>query len=573
MSEQTFITGKDCALEESIARMQALLEDAGFDIEEVQWLNPVANVWSVHIRDRNCPLLFTNGKGASRKAALASALGEFHERLATNYFFADYYLGEAVTFSHYPAERWFDVSGTWPDELLADSRLRDFYDPEGELDPAQLADRNSASTDAICALPYERQRDGEVLWFPVNLVANLYVSNGMSAGNNRNEARVQALSEIFERSVKFRIFAEGLCLPEIPRSHLARFPQLLRSVTELEQAGFRLLLGDASLGGRYPVVNVTLINPDDGGCYASFGAHPKFEVALERAITELLQGRGLDALGGFSQPSVDLEEVAHPHNLETHFIDSAGLVAWSFFSGRPDFEFHDWNIEGDTNSELAALQAILHAEGHDIYIADYDEFGVYCCRVLVPGMSEIYPVDELLWNNNNSGLPFRDAMLHLPSLATGELESLLEMLETQDIDEHLPLHEFIGLAADPGTALATLRVGELKALLLLGTGRRQESVEWLQWLSDFGELDGERMRGYQCLLHMLGLEGAGEVWEQYDRTLAAMFGESAWSRAVDLYYARRLFDGLDLAEGTVQSESHQQLFAVYRRVSARRGVA
>lgn len=573
MSEQTFITGKDCALEESIARMQALLEDAGFDIEEVQWLNPVANVWSVHIRDRNCPLLFTNGKGASRKAALASALGEFHERLATNYFFADYYLGEAVTFSHYPAERWFDVSGTWPDELLADSRLRDFYDPEGELDPALLADRNSASTDAICALPYERQRDGEVLWFPVNLVANLYVSNGMSAGNNRNEARVQALSEIFERSVKFRIFAEGLCLPEIPRSHLARFPQLLRSVTELEQAGFRLLLGDASLGGRYPVVNVTLINPDDGGCYASFGAHPKFEVALERAITELLQGRGLDALGGFSQPSVDLEEVAHPHNLETHFIDSAGLVAWSFFSGRPDFEFHDWNIEGDTNSELAALQAILHAEGHDIYIADYDEFGVYCCRVLVPGMSEIYPVDELLWNNNNSGLPFRDAMLHLPSLATGELESLLEMLETQDIDEHLPLHEFIGLAADPGTALATLRVGELKALLLLGTGRRQESVEWLQWLSDFGELDGERMRGYQCLLHMLGLEGAGEVWEQYDVTLAAMFGESAWSKAVDLYYGRRLFDGLDLAEGTVQSESHQQLFAVYRRVSARRGVA
>ena len=72
---------------------------------------------------------------------------------------------------------------------------------------------------------------------------------------------------------------------------------------------------------------------------------------------------------------------------------------------------------------------------------------------------------------------------------------------------------------------------------------------------------------------MLGLEGAGEVWEQYDRTLAAMFGESAWSRAVDLYYARRLFDGLDLAEGTVQSESHQQLFAVYRRISARRGMA
>ena len=571
MSEQTFITGKDCALEESIARMQALLDDAGFDIEEVHWNNPVANVWSVHIRDRNCPLLFTNGKGVSRKAALASALGEFHERLATNYFFADYYLGEAVTYSHYPDERWFGISGrTWPDEMLADGALRDLYDPDGELDPARLVERNSARVDAVCALPFDRQRDGKTVWFPVNLVANLYVSNGMSAGNNRHEARVQALSEIFERSIKFRIIAEGLCLPEIPRAQLARFPQTLAAVAELEQAGFKLLLRDASLGGRYPVVNVTLINPTDGGCYASFGAHPKFEVALERAVTELLQGRGLDALEGFAQPSVDQDDVAHPNNLETHFIDSSGLLPWAFFSRKPDFDFHDWNTAGDTGEELVALQEIIHGEGRDVYIADYEAFGVYCCRVIVPGMSEIYPVDELLWNNNNSGLSFRDALLHLPSLATGELASLLERLETGDIDEHLPVHEFIGLAADPGSALATLRVGELKALLLLATGRRQESVQWLDWLCDFGELRGGRMRGYECLLHMLRLERDGEVWEQYEQVLAAMFGESSCRRAVELYYGKKLFDGLDLSEGTVLSQSHQQLFAVYRRVTARR---
>jgi ribosomal protein S12 methylthiotransferase accessory factor len=571
MSEQTFITGKDCALEESIARMQALLDDAGFDIEELQWINPVANVWSVHIRDRNCPLLFTNGKGVSRKAALASALGEFHERLATNYFFADYYLGEAMTFSHYPDERWFEVSGSgWPEGVLADDSLRDVYDPDGELDPALLVERNSARTDAVCALPYERQRDGRIFWFPVNLIANLYVSNGMSAGNNRHEARVQALSEIFERSIKFRIIAEGLCLPEIPRAQLERFPRILEAVVELEQAGFRLLIRDASLGGRYPVVNVTLINPVDGGCYASFGAHPKFEVALERAVTELLQGRGLDALEGFAQPSVDHDEVAHPNNLETHFIDSSGLLPWSFFSRKPDFEFHDWNIGGDTGCELAALQEIIHGEGRDIYIADYEAFGVYCCRVIVPGMSEIYPVDELLWNNNNSGLAFRDSLLHLPSLATGELASLLERLEAGDIDEHLPVHEFIGLAADPGSALATLRVGELKILLLLGTGRREEAVDWLDWLCDFGDLRGGRMHGYQCLLHILRLERDGKVWEEYENVLAAMFGESSFRRAVDLYFGKKLFDGLDLSEGTVMSQSHQQLFTVYRRVTALR---
>ncbi len=64
---QTFIPGKDAALEDSISRFQQKLSDLGFNIEEASWLNPVPHVWSVHIRDRDCPLCFTNGKGASKK--------------------------------------------------------------------------------------------------------------------------------------------------------------------------------------------------------------------------------------------------------------------------------------------------------------------------------------------------------------------------------------------------------------------------------------------------------------------------------------------------------------------------
>lgn len=93
---QTFIPGKDAALEDSIARFQQKLTDLGFNIEEASWLNPVPHVWCVHIRDKDCALCFTNGKGATKKAALASALGEYFERLSTNYFFADFWLGETI---------------------------------------------------------------------------------------------------------------------------------------------------------------------------------------------------------------------------------------------------------------------------------------------------------------------------------------------------------------------------------------------------------------------------------------------------------------------------------------------
>ena len=76
-----FIAGKDASLEASIGRMQEKLAQIGFHVEERSWLNPVEDIWSVHVSERDCPLLFSNGKGASKLTALASALGEFFERL------------------------------------------------------------------------------------------------------------------------------------------------------------------------------------------------------------------------------------------------------------------------------------------------------------------------------------------------------------------------------------------------------------------------------------------------------------------------------------------------------------
>ncbi|MBL7000338.1 MAG: YcaO-like family protein, partial [Gammaproteobacteria bacterium] len=415
MTEQTYIKGKDRDLESTIESMLRKLADIGIEIEEVSWLNPVPNVYSVHIRDKACELMFTNGKGATRKACLASALGEYFERLSCNYFFADYYLGEEFSkaeFVHYPDERWFKVEGeSIPDGLL-DQDLWDYYDPEQQAKPEHLFDVNSGAAErGICALPYTRQRDGEKIWFPVNVIGNIYVSNGMSAGNTQNEARVQSLSEIFERYVKNRIISEGICLPEVPQDVLNRFPKIVESIRELESHDYHLRIADASLGGRYPVMSVTLMNPRDATVYASFGAHPSFEVALERTVTELLQGRGLHQLDDFLPPSMDLDEVADHHNLETHFIDSSGLIAYDFFKSTPDYEFNDWDHDTDNKDEFEFLCQIIHDLEHDIYISDYEHLGVYACRIIVPGMSDIYLVDDIVWNNNNEGAPYREQIL------------------------------------------------------------------------------------------------------------------------------------------------------------------
>lgn len=246
-------------------------------------------------------MCFTNGKGATKEAALASALGEFIERLSCNFFYNDQYFGEAIAnsdFVHYPNEKWFALTDddSLPDGILDDYCL-EIYNPDDELCGSHLVDTNSGRVDrGICALPFVRHSDGETIYFPSNLIENLYLSNGMSAGNTLPEAQVQCLSEIFERAVKKQILEQELALPDVPAEVLARYPHLVEGIEALEAQGFPVLVKDASLGGQFPVACVTLMNPRTGGVFASFGAHPSMAVAIERSLTELLQGRSFEGL-------------------------------------------------------------------------------------------------------------------------------------------------------------------------------------------------------------------------------------------------------------------------------------
>ncbi len=142
---------------------------------------------------------------------------------------------------HYPNEKWFPLTENddVPEGLL-DARLRAFYDPENELTGSQLIDLQSGNeARGVCGLPFTRQSDNQTVYIPMNIIGNLYVSNGMSAGNTRNEARVQGLSEVFERYVKNRIIAESISLPEIPAEVMARYPAVMESIATLEAEGFR----------------------------------------------------------------------------------------------------------------------------------------------------------------------------------------------------------------------------------------------------------------------------------------------------------------------------------------------
>lgn len=582
---KTYITGKDAALEDSIHYFHQQLAKYQLDVKEASWLNPVANVWSVHIQNMQCPLCFANGKGASKKAALASALGEYFERLSTNYFFSDFYLGKQVataSFVHYPTEKWFLVpdDNTLPEGILSEKLLQ-FYDPNNELSATDLIDLQSSNRErGICALPFISQSDQKIVYVPVNLIANLYASNGMSAGNTRNEARVQALSEIFERYVKNKIIAEAMSLPTIPEEVIHRYPSVLASIESLENEGFPLYCFDASLGGKYPVICVVLFNPKNGTCYASFGAHPNFGVALERTVTELLQGRSLKDLDVFSPPSFDNDEIADLSNLETHFIDSSGLISWDLFKEKADYEFVDWHFSGTTEQEFNNLMAIFHEQNTEVLIMDYEHLGVYACRILAVGMSEIYPPEDLLIANNNMAIHLRDLIMSLPvkKYSTEQYLAIIEQLDEEGLDDFARIRELLGIATGKDNAWFTLRVGELKAMLALAAQDLEQAKLWIDWTIEMNEsiLSPERNHNYRCLQTLVNfiLQRDVNKFNDYQMAFNKMYGQTSVEKMWQYAIGEKTFYGLNDFSTTTQSSNenldqftmHQKLLSVYQKL-------
>ncbi|TMP28414.1 OsmC domain/YcaO domain-containing protein [Pseudoalteromonas rubra] len=572
----TFILGKDLPLEQTIANMTGILSDLGMKIEVASWRNIVPNVWSLHIRDAASPMCFTNGKGATKESALCSALGEFIERLNCNFFYNDQFFGEEIAnaeFVHYPNEKWFEPGDNdeLPSEIL-DGYTREIYDPEGELRGSNLIDTNSGNVErGICSIPYTRHSDGETVYFPSNLIENLFLSNGMSAGNNLFEAKVQCLSEIFERAVKKQIIEQEIVLPDVPEDVLAKFPGIVAGIKGLEEQGFPIVVKDASLGGQFPVMCVTLMNPKTGGVFASFGAHPSLEVALERSLTELLQGRSFEGLNDVPKPTFNSMAVSEPENFVEHFIDSTGVISWRFFSAKHDYEFVEWDFTGTNEEECDKLFAILKDLGKEAYIAEFTDMGT-ACRILVPGYSEVYPAEDLIWDNTNKALQYREDILNIHSLEDEALADLVNRLEESQLDNYIDIITLIGVEFDENTVWGQLTILELKILIYLALGDIEAAIELVETFLQYNDNTVERGLFYQAMHATLevALDEELEI-EDYIHSFTRMFGKEVMDAVIGSINGDVKFYGLTPTNMQLEGlDKHLRLIDSYKKLHSAR---
>ena len=517
------LLSKNSPLEQSILKMQNILKDLGCEVSFSQEKNPLKNCFSVNLASKEAPNhIYSNGKGVLSQASIASAYGEYIERLQTNNFFIDFYLPNR---KYYPDAVAFDFKGNY-----LNKELKKIYNPNKDLEDKDLVDFNSDYMDKILALPFINQTNNEQTYIPINILSNLFVSNGLATGNTPNEAKVQALSEIFERYVKIKIIKEGLSLPKFPDDVVKSFPKVYEDVQSLRNLGYKIEVLDASLGGVFPVTAISLINPKNSTLFVSFGAHPILEVSLERTLTELMQGRDLNNLDSFEIPTFDMDIVSDYFNIEAHFIDSNGKMGFPFLSKKNSFNYSSWKYDGNNSEdEYSFLTKILTSQKRDMYLREYTYLDFYSCQMIVPNFSEVYPIDDMVYNNKNNGKLIRDMILNFEKY---DLEDILESIES--LDNSLNIQLYIGVIFKENFTMASF-----KAQILLLLGEYDLVIELLE----FGENKFEHL-----IAQLLRMYNNELNWDDYKEALYDIYGKEQIEKAVNIIEGKEFFINRNLHE-------------------------
>ena len=344
------------------------------------------NIYTITLTHKDT-LFTSNGKDFNLKQAKLKAYGEFYERFLCKNFFEDFFIENLYK----------DAKTT----KFLNKKLVEFYEI-GKLEKEDLIDFNSSSFD-ILSIPFENNKK-EIVYFPINLIQNLYSSNGMAFHFQKEKALYNALFEVMERHVKFYVLKNLYPLPKI--NHYFN--------TE------NIQIYDATLDGKYPVMAASFIKKDN--IILTFGSDFDKEKAIKKAYLELFQGR--DNFENIGKIVENESEVCDPFNLERHFISSDGDVHKNIING----EFK--NLKWDFKEKFDYFE--------EYYVRNYSYKNYYAFHLIVPGFSEVYPIDDLIYNNKNRGKFYRDYILNPKKYSKTEIiDNFSELNPFMDIGKFI----------------------------------------------------------------------------------------------------------------------------------------
>jgi ribosomal protein S12 methylthiotransferase accessory factor len=210
--------------------------------------------------------------------------------------------------------------------------------------------------------------------------------------------------------------------------------------------------------------------------------------------------------------------------------------------------------------------------GKEVYTAVHDQLGAMACRILVPGYSEIYPVEDLIWDNTNKALLFREDILNLHRLDDPSLVALLDRLDNNELDEYADIATLIGIEFDENTEWGQLTVLELKLLIHLALKQLDAALDLVGAFLQYNDNTVERKLFYQALYVVLqvALDEDLDIAD-YEHNFRRMFGHSRMDAVLGSVNGSVRFFGLTPTSLKLEGlDRHHRLIDSFKKLHAAR---
>jgi ribosomal protein S12 methylthiotransferase accessory factor len=201
-------------------------------------------------------------------------------------------------------------------------------------------------------------------------------------------------------------------------------------------------------------------------------------------------------------------------------------------------------------------------------MAVYEHIGATACRILVPDYSEIYPIDDLIWDNTNKALFFRTDILNLHRLDEEELQALVERLVESELDDYTDITSLIGIEFDDNTAWGQLTILELKLLIYLALQQFEEAKEAVEMFLQYNDNTVERGLFYQAVNVVLAMKLDEDLeLEDFEANFRRMFGNERMDAAIGSVDGSVRFHGLTPTSIKLEGlDRHLRLIDSYKKL-------
>lgn len=380
---------KDDSPANTVERIRRILRENDIEAEERWTDSGIPNCFSIRVNVSGTAM-GANGKGVTRELALASGYGELIERIQLGSILGKSDIPDTSVVSGLcmPASELLQRDEGWFSRI-ADELYRQTGD---KLTAEEILAKYTKPDGSVPVYSFYRVGTGTTEYLPVLMCRQLYTSNGCAAGNTTEEALVQAISEIIERRHQTLILTDNIAVPEIPDDILRNYHIAYETIQHLRSKGFRVIVKDCSLGTGFPVVCVCIIELSTGNYHTHFGACPNFEIALQRTLTEIFQGRKIEKVAQHDRFRKDSEDVYDMRYNINEIVFGTAEKRPGFFIDPPQKDCPlPPDITGKNNRELLAKTIdLLHEQGCDILVRDCSCLGFPTYQVIIPGFSEVF---------------------------------------------------------------------------------------------------------------------------------------------------------------------------------------